>query len=105
MKCLTSLATIATVGLLAGCYAEQRTDDPTSTPPNQQSGGVESGRSDTPNASAQPTPSAPGTTPATSGVSTTDVDANLKALRDLQIVDVSGIVENIPEQANCYNLA
>ena len=97
MKCITSLATLAAVSLLAACSGrtvdtgsgqEPETSNPSSTP----------GPNGTP-------PASPAKSPVAAAPATIEVDANLQALRELQIFELSGIVENIPEGANCYNLA
>ncbi len=98
MKCLTSLATIAAVGLLAGCSANTVDSTGTGQQPETSNPRAPSGQNAAP-------PESPSKPPATVPAAALDVDANLRALRDLQVFEISGIVENIPESANCYSLA
>jgi hypothetical protein len=93
MKCLTALATIATVGLLTGCSAN--TVDTSSEPAPEAA---------SPGSTPRPAdpPAAPTKTPA---AVTLEIDANLRALRELQVFDLGGVEENFPEGASCYSLA
>jgi hypothetical protein len=94
MKRLTSLAALASIGLVNACAAKTQEPPPDPTPAPFPA----SASAPQPPTAAQPP--APGAPPPSQG----DVDANLKALRDLGIFEVQGIVEHIPEQANCYNV-
>lgn len=93
MNRFTSLASLVAVGLLAGCSAASPdpepnaplTQPPTSTPTNGDHPGPQGA-----------------TPPAETAAIQAGVDANLQALRDLQIVEVGRVVENIPQAANCY---
>lgn len=98
MNRITSLAVLASLGLVASCAS--KTEDLQEPAPSAST-------------ASAPTPAAPSTgdqqppranPPATKSL-TNDVEENLKALRDLEVFDVNGIVAHIPEQANCYSLA
>ncbi len=100
MKCITSLATIAAVGLLAACTA--RTVDPgPGQPPEASSSSPSPSPSPTPGPTGDPSVSA--TKPRPPADVTLDVDANLRALRELQVFEVSAVVAtSSAEQKNCY---
>ena len=102
MQRLTSLNTIAVVGLLAGCAGNA--GDPAPAPPSETSKTkVAAGDGDEP-----PAPPVIGVkaapTAAEAAATIADIDANLEALRGLEVFEVRGVVLNIPEHANCYNL-
>ena len=94
MKSIASLATIAAVGLLAACTA--RTVDPGPSQPPEASS-----PSPTPGPTGDPSVSA--AKPRTPTDITLDVDANLRALRELQVFEVTAVVAtSSAEQKNCY---
>ncbi|CAN5924314.1 hypothetical protein BH11MYX4_BH11MYX4_04530 [soil metagenome] len=92
MKCFTSLASIAAVALLAGCSANA-----VDTASGRQPDGT--------SAAADPRGGPPAAGTWSPAAATLDVDANLRALRELQVFELGAVVENIPEGANCYRLA
>src|SRR5262252_7465075 len=92
MRHLTSLAQLAVLGLLAACSGSSQDPPPaTSSSPGSNASGP---------AAEQPYPSSPVVSIATN----TDVDTNLQALRDLKVVEVLGLIVDIPQNGNCYNL-
>lgn len=96
MKCLTSLATIATAGLLAACSGNT-VDTGTGHPPEA------SNPSPTPGPNGEPPSAATPNTPATPDALTAGVDANLRALRELQVFEITAVVAtSTEEQRNCY---
>jgi len=85
---MKSLSTIAMVSVLAACSSQPSTPAPQTPPQTAQQPGAPA--------------ASPGSQPATQ---TIDVDANLARLRALNVFQVNGLIEAIPEEANCYNLA
>src|SRR4051794_36141575 len=97
MKRLTSLASLSTIALLAGCSGHA--EDPTPGTQHSEASSTSPGAGSNVEQSPPPGPVTPGST-----ASTSNIDANLQALRDLKVFEVRDVAVNIPENANCYNL-
>ncbi|MFO0675720.1 MAG: hypothetical protein U0169_04255 [Polyangiaceae bacterium] len=91
MPTRSSLATFATLVTLTGCASAPDADVTDSPSDDSTAQAIVGGRA---SRSCSPRPTPPART----------VDQNLQALRDLQVFEVRGVLVDIPENANCYNL-